>query len=56
MHLFGNVFYTERSFLKYKEEKERYINEVANNYKNKYPKFPQKLHDAMMNYEVLEDD
>lgn len=44
------------AFYVYKKEKERYIKEVANKYKEKYERFPQKLYDAMMNYEVLEDD
>ena len=30
--------------------------EVANKYKEQFPKFPQKLYDAMMNYEVFEND
>jgi hypothetical protein len=52
----GTYFTPQEAFVKYKEEKERYIKEVANNYKNKYPKFPEKLYKAMMEYEVLEDD
>ena len=44
------------AFYAYKNEKEKYIKEVANKYKEKYEKFPQKLYDAMINYEELEDD
>jgi len=36
----------------YKESKEQYIKEVADSYKAKYPNFPQKLYDALYNYEV----
>ena len=52
----GTYFTPHEAFMKYKEEKERYIKEVANNYKNKYPKFPEKLYKAMMEYEVFEND
>ena len=52
----GTYFTPQEAFLKYKEEKERYIKEVANKYKEQFPKFPQKLYDAMMNYEVFEND
>lgn len=52
----GTYFTPQEAFVKYKEEKERYIKEVANNYKEKYPNFPEKLYKAMMEYEVLEDD
>jgi hypothetical protein len=50
----GNVylgtFDTEtEAFNAYKIAKESYIKEVANEYKNK---IPQKLYDAMINYEV----
>ena len=41
------------AFLVYKKAKEEYIKEVANEYKDK---IPQKLYDAMMNYEVEIDD
>ena len=36
----------------YKNVKESYIKQVANEYKSKYPNFPQKLYDALYNYEV----
>ena len=36
----------------YKSSKEKVIKEVADYYKNKYPKFPQKLYDALYAYEV----
>lgn len=44
------------AFNAYKTEKEKYIKEVANDYKNKYPNFPDKLYKAMMEYEVFEND
>ena len=48
------VFATpELAFLAYKEAKEQYIKEVAEEYKGK---IPQKLYEAMMNYEVEIDD
>lgn len=40
------------AFYKYKEFKEKYIKEIANEYKEKYENFPKKLYDAMYNYEV----
>lgn len=40
------------AFYAYKEEKEKYIKQVADEYKNKYQSFPQKLYEAMYNYEV----
>ena len=43
----------EEAFQAYKIAKEQYIKEVANEYKDK---IPQKLYDAMMNYEVEIDD
>lgn len=43
----------EGAFYKYKIEKEKYIKEVANEYKDK---IPQKLYDAMMNYKIEESD
>jgi len=39
----------EEAFQTYKKEKEKYIGEVANIYKNKIPR---KLYDALMNYKV----
>ena len=43
----------EEAFLAYKEHKESYIKEVAEKYKGK---IPQKLYEALMNYEVNIDD
>lgn len=42
----------EEAFLKYKELKEKDIKNVADLYKSKYPQFPQKLYNAMYNYQV----
>lgn len=41
------------AFQVYKKEKERYVKEVANHYKDQ---IPQKLYNAMMSYEVNIDD
>ena len=35
-----------------KQFKESYIKQVADEYKQKYPNFPDKLYNAMYNYEV----
>lgn len=43
----------EKAFERYKQFKERYIKQVADEYKDK---IPQKLYDAMYNYEVDIDD
>lgn len=48
----GNYSSPEEAFNAYKKFKESYIKQVADEYKNKYPNFPQKLYDAMYNYEV----
>lgn len=42
----------EEAFARYKEFKEAYIKQVANEYKNKYPNFPEKLYKVMIEYEV----
>lgn len=42
----------EGAFMCYKNFKESYIKQVADEYKSKYPNFPQKLYDAMHKYEV----
>lgn len=42
----------EEAFDMYKTEKERYIKKVADEYKSKYPQFPQRLYEAMYNYVV----
>ena len=51
------VFDTElEAFYCYKEEKEKYIKEVADFYKNTYPDFPEKIYRAMYEYEVNIND
>lgn len=40
------------AFNAYKQFKESYIKQVADDYANKYPNFPKRLYDAMYNYEV----
>ena len=42
----------EEAFQAYKTTKEKVIKEVADYYKNKYPKLPKKLYDALYAYEV----
>jgi len=42
----------EEAFEYYKKAKEDYIKEVALNYKLKYPQFPNRLYEAMLNYNV----
>lgn len=42
----------EEAFQAYKLAKEAYIKEVADFYMNKYPNFPQKLYDALYDYQV----
>lgn len=42
----------EEAFQAYKKAKEQHIKDVADEYKAKYPDFPQKLYDAMYAYEV----
>ena len=42
----------EEAFLAYKEFKESYIKQVADEYKSKYPQFPQRLYEAMYSYQV----
>ena len=46
----------DEAFLIYKEYKENLIKQVANEYKQKYPNFPNKLYNAMYEYEVFIDD
>lgn len=47
------TFDTEiEAFNAYKEVKERYIKQIADEYKEKYPQFPVKLYNAMYNYQV----
>ena len=52
IHL-GTYTTPEEAFLVYKEHKELYIKEVANEYKDK---IPHELYDALMNYKVEIDD
>ena len=48
----GTYMTAEEAFNVYKEYKEKEIKAVADLYKSKYPQFPQKLYDAMYNYQV----
>lgn len=52
----GTYITPYEAFLVYKKEKERYIKEVANKYKKQFKKFPVKLYNAMMEYEVSYND
>lgn len=52
----GTYIDMEEAFLKYKQFKENYIKEVANEYKSKYQNFPQKLYDALYSYQVERTD
>ena len=40
------------AFYRYKEAKEKYIKEIADEYKDKYNDFPDKLYNALYNYEI----
>lgn len=42
----------EEAFEAYKTFKESYIKQVADEYKSKYPQFPQRLYEAMYSYQV----
>lgn len=44
------------AFCDYKQSKEKYIKQVADEYKAKYQNFPEKLYDAMCNWKVEIDD
>lgn len=48
----GRYHTPEEAFQAYKKAKEQHIKDVADEYKAKYPDFPQKLYDAMYAYEV----
>lgn len=48
----GSFNTLEEAFLVYKKEKEKYIKETSDEYKLKYPNFPQKLYDAMYKWEI----
>lgn len=41
-----------KGFYIYKKQKEKNIKQVANEYKSKYPNFPEQLYQALINYEV----
>ena len=49
---YGSFDTIEGAFNCYKLNKEKIIKQVADEYKSKYPNFPQKLYDAMYSYEV----
>lgn len=42
----------EEAFRAYKKFKELYIKQVADEYKSKYPNFPERLYNAMYSYQV----
>lgn len=46
----------EEAFCAYKEFKEKYIKQIADEYREKYLSFPQKLYDAMYSYQVFITD
>ena len=48
----GKFKTANEAFSCYKSVKESYIKQVADEYKQKYPNFPQKLYDAMYSYQV----
>ena len=48
----GEYWTPEEAFQAYKIAKEKLIKQTADEYKAKYPEFPQKLYDAMYAYEV----
>lgn len=51
------AYYTElEAFQAYKQFKESYIKQVADEYKQKYLNFPKKLYDAMYNWKIEIDD
>ena len=49
---YGSFDNSKDAFDCYKYNKEKIIKQVADEYKLKYPNFPQKLYDAMYKYEV----
>lgn len=51
-HNIGLFNTPEEAFYAYKEFKEKYIKQIADEYKEKYPNFPQKLYNAMCSYRV----
>lgn len=46
----------EDAFMAYKQSKEKYIKQIADEYKEKYSDFPLELYNAMYNYVVEESD
>jgi len=52
----GSYTTVNEAFQAYKQFKENHIKEIADEYKKKYHNFPQKLYEAMYNYEVEIDD
>lgn len=52
----GRFSSIDDAFYAYKNFKEKYIKEVADEYKEKYQNFPQKLYDAMYSYQVEATD
>lgn len=53
---FGSYDTPEEAFMIYKKEKEKYIKQVADEYKTLYSNFPQKVYDALYNYSYDIDD
>jgi hypothetical protein len=51
-HYIGSANNPKDAFYLYKQFKESYIKQVADEYKQKYPNFPDNLYNAMYNYEV----
>lgn len=50
------IYLFKKAFDTYKQYKEHVIKETADEYKQKYSDFPQKLYNAMYNYNVLITD
>lgn len=55
-HNIGLFETPQEAFCAYKNFKEKYIKQMADEYKDKYPNFPRKLYEAMYNYEVSIND
>lgn len=51
-HHIGCYLTPKEAFQAYKQFKETYIKQIADEYKQKYPNFPKKLYDAMYNWKV----
>lgn len=52
----GSYNTKEEAFEVYKQAKENYIKQIANEYKSKYDDFPIKIYEALCNYKVEEND